>query len=195
MTMNPGLSPESYSAARTIFLDPDPTILRGIVAFGSFLRYWSYSATSQSPGRKRRLRHSDIHGRLASRRQGGRVSGYIAAETAELRREQEHRERERARLQRRFGVGAFGDMTEEDYVRYAQMISEEAYLIDEQRRTSASDTGSAADNSFDTASSFSESTASTLTPEPSVSGAGFQPPATVEEESEYEMQVQQALRL
>lgn len=195
MTMNPGLSPDSYSAARTIFLDPDPTILRGIVAFGSFLRYWSYSATSQSPGRKRRLRHSDIHGRLASRRQGGRVSGYIAAEAAELRREQEHRERERARLQNRFGVGAFGDMTEEEYVRYAQMISEEAYLVDEQRRTSASDTGSAADNSFDTASSFSESTASTLTPEPSVSGASFQPPATVEEESEYEMQVQQALRL
>jgi hypothetical protein len=196
LAMNPGLPQADYSAARTIFLDPDPTILRGVVAFGSFLRYWSYSATSLPPGRKRRLRHSDVHGRLASRREGGKVSGYIAAETAELRLEQEHRERERARLQSRFGVGAFGDMSEEEALHYAQMISEEAYQLDEQRRTSASDTGSAAEGSFDTASSFSENTTSTLTPEPSVSGSGRLFPDPQEaEESEYEMQVQQALRL
>ncbi|KAH6688043.1 F-box and WD domain-containing protein [Plectosphaerella plurivora] len=196
LAMNPGLPQADYSAARTIFLDPDPTILRGVVAFGSFLRYWSYSATSLPPGRKRRLRHSDVHGRLASRREGGKVSGYIAAETAELRLEQEHRERERARLQSRFGVGAFGDMSEEEALHYAQMISEEAYQQDEQRRTSASDTGSAAEGSFDTASSFSENTVSTLTPEPSVSGSGrLFPDPQEEEESEYEMQVQQALRL
>ncbi|KAM0282679.1 hypothetical protein ACHAQH_002876 [Verticillium albo-atrum] len=195
LTMNPALADENYTAARTIFLDPDPTVLRGVTAFGAFLRYWSYSATSQPPGRKRRLRHSDIHGRLATRRQGGKVSGYIAAETAELRLEQEHRSREQARLRNRFGVGALGDLTEEEAVRYAQMISEESFQTDEQRRTSASDTG---DASFDTASSFSESTAFTVTPDPSVTGlsaSGFTPPPTVEEESEYEMQVQQALRL
>ncbi|KAF3354502.1 DNA-directed RNA polymerase II subunit rpb1 [Verticillium dahliae VDG1] len=195
LTMNPALANENYTAARTIFLDPDPTVLRGVTAFGAFLRYWSYSATSQPPGRKRRLRHADIHGRLATRRQGGKVSGYIAAETAELRLEQEHRSREQARLRNRFGVGALGDLTEEEAVRYAQMISEESFHTDEQRRTSASDTG---DASFDTASSFSESTASTVTPDPSVNGLpanGFSPPPTVDEESEYEMQVQQALRL
>lgn len=196
ITMNPGLPQADYSAARAIFLDPEPTILRGVVAFGSFLRFWTYSATSLPPGRKRRFRHSDVHGRLASRREGGKVSGYIAAETAELRREQEHRERERARLQARFGVGAFGDMTEEEALHYAQMISEEAYQLDEQRRTSASDTGSAADGSFDTASSFSGNTVSTLTPEPSVSGSTrLLPNHQDEEDSEYEMQVQQALRL
>ncbi|ROT39450.1 hypothetical protein SODALDRAFT_310963 [Sodiomyces alkalinus F11] len=197
LTMNPALRGEDYSAARAIALDLDPTILRGVVSFGAFLRYWTYSATGQSPGRKRRLRHSDVHGRLASRRQGGKVAGYIAAETAELRREQEHQSRELARLRNRFGVGG---LTEEEAIRYAQMISEESFMLDEQRRTSASDTGSAADASFDTASSFSESTASTMTPEPSVTGvpgsSTFNPPPTLEEEeSEYEMQVQQALRL
>lgn len=195
LTMNPGLRHDNYSAARAIFLDPDPTVLRGITSFGAFLRYWSYSATAQPLGRKRRLRHSDIHGRLSSRRQGGKVSGYIAAETAELRREQEHRNRELARLRSRFGVGAFGDLTEEEALQYAQMMSEEAFQVDEHRRASASDTGSGADASFEAGSSFSESTDSTVTPEPSVSGASFQPPPTVEDESDYEMQVQQALRL
>ncbi|KAM0321698.1 hypothetical protein ACHAQA_009937 [Verticillium albo-atrum] len=192
LTMNPALVNENYTAARIIFLDPDPTVLRGVTAFGAFLRYWSYSATNQPPGRKRRLRHSDIHGRLASRRPGGKVSGYIAAETAELRLEQEHRSRELARLRTRFGVG---NLTEEEAVLYAQMISEESFLTDEQRRNSASDTG---DASFDSGSSFSESITSTVTPDPSVSDVsvnGFSPPPTVEEESEYEVQVQQALRL
>ncbi|KAF9881879.1 F-box and wd domain protein [Colletotrichum karsti] len=193
LTMNPALSGDTYPAARAIYLDPDPTVLRGITSFGAFLRYWAYSATTQPPGRKRRLRHSDIHGRLATRRQGGNVSGYIAAETAELRREQEQKAREDAWLRNRFGVGAFGDLTEEEAIQYAEMISQETLLLEEQRRTSASDTGSAADGGLDTASSFSESTVDTVTPEPSVTG--FTPPPPVPEEDEYEMQIQQALRL
>ncbi|KAJ0354811.1 hypothetical protein KNSL1_001092 [Colletotrichum chrysophilum] len=193
LTMNPSLSGDTYPAARAIYLDPDPTVLRGITSFGAFLRYWAYSATTQPPGRKRRLRHSDIHGRLATRRQGGNVSGYIAAETAELRREQEQKAREDAWLRNRFGVGAFGDLTEEEAIQYAEMISQETLLLEEQRRTSASDTGSAADGGLDTASSFSESTVDTITPEPSVTG--FTPPPPVPEEDEYEVQIQQALRL
>ncbi|KAK2032363.1 F-box domain-containing protein [Colletotrichum zoysiae] len=194
MTMNPSLQSDTYSAARAIYLDPDPTVLRGITSFGAFLRYWAYSATSQPPGRKRRLRHADVHGRLATRRQGGNVSGYIAAETAELRREEEQKAREDAWLRNRFGVGALGDLTEEEALQYAEMISQETLLLEEQRRTSASDTGSAAEASFDTASSFSESTMDTVTPEPSI--AGFTPPPPVaEEEDEYEQQLQQALRL
>ncbi|EFQ27701.1 F-box domain-containing protein [Colletotrichum graminicola] len=194
MTMNPSLQSDTYSAARAIYLDPDPTVLRGITSFGAFLRYWAYSATSQRPGRKRRLRHADVHGRLATRRQGGNVSGYIAAETAELRREEEQKAREDAWLRNRFGVGAFGDLTEEEALQYAEMISQETLLLEEQRRTSASDTGSAAEAGFDTASCFSESTMDTVTPEPSVTG--FTPPPPVaEEEDEYEQQLQQALRL
>ncbi|EOO01428.1 putative f-box and wd domain-containing protein [Phaeoacremonium minimum UCRPA7] len=198
---NPALRDANYSAVGAIFLDPDPTVLRGVLAFGTFLRYWTYSSTGQSTGRKRRLRHSDVHGRLASRRHGGTVQGYIAAEEAELRHEQAHQAREQARLRSRFGVG-LGDLTEEEAIRYAQMISEEAFLLDEQRRTSASDTGSAADMG-ETTSSFGS--LDTVTPEPSVSG--LSPPNAhpgnsvgpsntgADEEDDYEQQIQRAIRL
>lgn len=189
MTMNPTLREGNYSAAGAIYLDPDPTMLRGVVSFGAFMRYWAYSSATHASSRKRRLRHSDIHGRIASRRQGGTSSRYIAAEEAELRRENEQRAREQARLAKRFGVGALGDLTEEEALRYVQMVSEEAHQLEEQRRAS----DSAAEASLDTASSFSETTADTVTPEPSVTAG---PSATApEEESDYEQQIQQAIRL
>lgn len=196
LNANPALQHANYFAVRAISLDPDPTILRGILAFGTFLRFWSFSSTNQAPGRKRRLRHSDIHGRLASRRQSGTVSSYIAAEEAEVRKEQEHRSREYERLRKRFGVG-LGELTEEEAIQYAQMISEESFLLDEQRRQSASDTGSAADAASSTGS------LDTVTPEPSVSGnsaAGLSvsalPPLAEEPmDDDYEAQIQRAIRL
>lgn len=195
---NPVLRHADYSACPTILLDPNATSLRGILCFGTFIRYWSYSSAPQSVGRKRRLRNSDIHGRLASRRQGDAVMGYIAAEEAELRREQEHRAREDARLRNRFGIG-LGDLTEEESIRYAQMISEEAYMLDEQRRTSASDTGSAADIGETNSTSGS---LNTVTPDPSLSGqslsTGASPAAasnTVADDDDFEQQIQRALRL
>ncbi|KAF4344602.1 f-box wd-repeat pof10 [Fusarium beomiforme] len=198
VTMNPTLDESTYSAVGAIYLDPDPTVLRGVVSFGAFLRYWAYSSASHASGRKRRLRHSDVHGRLASRRQGGAVIGFIAAEEAEIRRENEQKAREQNRLHNRFGVGALGDLTEEEALRYAQMVSEEAFLFEEQRRTS----DSAADASLDTASTFSETTTvDTVTPEPSVTDL-ITPPSTSTEniggahaEDDYEQQIQQAIRL
>ncbi|KAH7160290.1 hypothetical protein B0J13DRAFT_670899 [Dactylonectria estremocensis] len=195
-TMNPGLDEDTYSAVGAIYLDSDPTVLRGVVSFGAFLRYWAYSSTSHPTGRKRRLRHSDLHGRLASRRQGGDVTDYIAAEEAELRREEQHMAREQARLCSRFGVGALGDLTEEEALRYAQMVSEETF-VDEQRRTS----DSAADASLDTASTFSGTTVDTLTPEPSVTDTASPNNNSVDAvrplkaEDDYEQQIQQAIRL
>jgi len=198
MNANPALEQVNYAAARAIYLDPDPTVLRGVLACGMFVRFWTYSSTNQSPGRKRRLRHSDIHGRLASRREGGTVSSYIAAETAELRREQQEQARQTTRLRNRFGVG-LGDLTEEEAIRYAQMVSEESFLQDEQRRTSASDTndtGSTADLG-DTGSSLGSSAGDTITPEPSVSGASasYLPVLQEETDDDYEAQIQRALRL
>lgn len=196
MTMNPTLREGNYSAVGAIYLDPNPIVLRGVLSFGAFLRYWTYSSAGHPAGRKRRARHSDVHGRVASRRLGGAVSGYIAAEEAELRRENEQRAREQSRLRKRFGVGALGDLTEEEALRYAQMVSEEAYLQEELRRGS----DSAADASIDTASSFSETTADTVTPEPSVTDVS-PPLASVteddndNEESDFEQQIQQAIRL
>ncbi|KAK5998288.1 hypothetical protein PT974_00662 [Cladobotryum mycophilum] len=190
LAMNPTLLEANYSAVGAIFLDPDPTVLQGVVSFGALLRYWSYSSSSHLTGRKKRARHSEMDSRLASRRQGGAVTGYIAAEEAELRRETEQRARERTRLLKRFG--ALGDLSEEEAILYAQMVSEEAYLVEEQRRAS----DSAPDASLDTASSFSENTVETWTPDPSVArpsasevngGSG--------NEDEYEQQIQQAIRL
>jgi len=197
MTMNPTLDESTYSAVRAIYLDPDPTVLRGVVSFGAFLRYWAYSSASHASGRKRRLRHSDVHGRLASRRQGGTVTGFIAAEEAEIKRENELKAKEQSRLRNRFGVGALGDLTEEEALRYAQMVSEEAFLFEEQRRTS----DSAADASLDTASTFSETTVDTVTPEPSVTDMVTPPSASTDNvgrapvEDDYEQQIQQAIRL
>ncbi|RDA85295.1 hypothetical protein CP532_5922 [Ophiocordyceps camponoti-leonardi (nom. inval.)] len=169
----------NHVAAGAVFLDPDPTVLRGVVSLGALMRFWSFSASGQRASRKFRHRHSDMHGRLASRRSGGAVSVYIAAEEAEVRREKEQRAREQARLRRRYG--SLGDLTEEEALLYAQMVSQETYVEDERRRAS----DSAADASFDTASSLGETTADTVTP----------PPAWTVTESHGEQQMQQALRL
>ncbi|KAJ4389860.1 hypothetical protein N0V93_007332 [Gnomoniopsis smithogilvyi] len=193
---NPVLRQADYSTCSAIFLDPDATSLRGLLCFGTFVRYWTYSSAAQTVGRKRRLRHSDVHGRLASRRQGNTM-GYIAAEEAELRKEREHRAREDARLRNRFGVDL--GLTEEESIRYAQMISEEAFLRDEQRRTSASDTGSTADIGENMSNSGS---LDTVTPDPSQSGGSAipstSPPVvntTFAEDDDFELQIQRALRL
>ncbi|KAK4134129.1 hypothetical protein BT67DRAFT_309124 [Trichocladium antarcticum] len=202
LNTNPALQHANYFAVRAIFLDPDPTVLRGILAFGTVVRFWTYSSTNQAPGRKRRLRHSDIHGRLASRRLMGTVSSYIAAEEAELRHEQAHRAREMDRLRKRFGVGV-GELSEEEALQYAQMISEESALRDEQRRLSASDTGGSAADAAETASSAGS--VDVLNPEPGLSGGGAAaagPSASSggrrrlpAPDDDYEAQIQRAIRL
>ncbi|KAL7949925.1 hypothetical protein V8C42DRAFT_308991 [Trichoderma barbatum] len=188
LVMNPALQENTYFAVRAICLDPDSTTLQGVVSFGAFLRYWSYGSNGHTTGRKRRVRHSDMDARLASRRQGHAVSGYIASEEAEMRRENEQQAREHSRRLKRFG--ALGDLTEEEAILYAQMVSEEAHHAEEQRRAS----DSAADASLDTASSVSENTVSTLTPDPSVVGPSA-PETSGVVEDEYEQQIQQAIRL
>ncbi|KAK0745065.1 hypothetical protein B0T21DRAFT_408119 [Apiosordaria backusii] len=207
---NPALQHANFYAVGAIYLDPDPTTLRGVLAFGTFLRYWTYSSTNQAPGRKRRHHHNDVHGRLAGRRDGAGVDSYIAAEAAEMRREQEHRYKELDRLRKRFGVG-LAELTEEEALQYAQMISEESLLLDEQRRCSASDTasGSIADLSSLNGSNSASSTAETITPEPSIyNGLGVAegastssmvlaplPEETGAGDDDFEAQIQRAIRL
>ncbi|KAI1430334.1 hypothetical protein F5Y12DRAFT_723216 [Xylaria sp. FL1777] len=195
LAMNPTLGDTNFSAVGAIYLDPDPTVLHGIVAFGTLVRYWAYSSSNQATGRKRKLRHSDVHGRVTGRRHGGGVKGYIAAEAEELRDEQRHKARELARLRSRFGVG-MNNLSEEEALQYAELMSQESFLLDEQRRVSASDTGSAAD--LDTTSTTGSM--DTITPDPSVTDTS--PPtgntSTAVEaisENEYELQIQTAIRL
>ncbi len=191
--MNPTLTTANYNAVGAIVLDSDPTILRGVVAYGAFMRYWSYSSKGSAPGRKRRMRHPDAQGRAAGRRFGSNVSGYILEEEEELRHENAHRAREQARLRKRFGVGALGDLTEQEALEYMQMVSEESFMADEVRRAS----DSAADTSgADTASTTSHSTADATTPEASfVESSPLQQNLTTDDEDEYEEQIQQAMRL
>ena len=133
-------------AAGAICLDPDPTILRGMVTLGSHLRYWSYSSqvADQYKGNKRRLRRSE----RGSNQGGDRFSGtgrgalkeYIANEKLELEREKRNKREEEKRLAGRFGVDLLGPgASEDEIVAYATMLSEEAAQNDELRRNGAID--------------------------------------------------------
>ena len=136
-------------AAGAICLDPDPTVLRGVVSLGSHLRYWSYSsqAADQYKARKRRLRRSE----RGSNQSGDRFSGngrgalkdYIANEKLELEREKRNKRKEEERLAGRFGIDLLGPgATDDEILAYATLLSEEAAESDELRRKSASEGGS-----------------------------------------------------
>lgn len=129
-------------AAGAIALDPDPTVLRGMVSLGTHLRYWAYSssAADQYQSKKRRLRRSGERGnnstpdRYTNTGRGGLLD-YIATEQEDLRQEKIRRNKEEARLLGRFGVG-LGGLTDEEALKYAEMVSAEAFQKDEERRMS-----------------------------------------------------------
>ncbi|MCJ1275709.1 hypothetical protein MMC21_003512 [Puttea exsequens] len=136
-------------AAGAICLDPDPTMLRGMVSLGSYLRYWSYSsqAADQYKGNKRRLRRSERGSNQASDRFSGTGRGalkdYIANEKLELEREKRIRRKDEERLSGRYGVDLLGPgATEDEILAYATMLSEEAHQSDELRRQSSSNSSS-----------------------------------------------------
>ena len=138
-------------AAGAICLDPDPTVLRGMVSLGSHLRYWSYSSQTaeQYKCKERRLRRSE----RSSNQGGNNFSGsgrealkdYIANEKLELEREKRLKRKEDNKLSSRYGVDLLGPgATEDEVLAYATLLSEETAKDDEQRRKSASE-GSTSD--------------------------------------------------
>ncbi|MCJ1283277.1 hypothetical protein MMC26_002605 [Xylographa opegraphella] len=133
-------------AAGTICLDPDPTVLRGMVSLGTHLRYWSYSssAADQYKSTKRRSRRSERGsnqgGEKFSQTGRGALQDYIANERADLEREKEVRRKEEERLAGRFGLGLLGPGAGDDEIMaYATLLSEEAARADETRRKSESE--------------------------------------------------------
>lgn len=182
-----------------IVLDPDPTELRGVLAVGTQLRFWSYSSVlgavhgSSSRKRGRRLRHAD--GQLVHRSAAEKMATYIASETADLRREIEANERNRERMMQRFGVGIAG-LTDEEAIQYAELISQREYMQSQQILSSSdSSQGSAGD---DAALYDSSSPLQAQHSETSVSGqAGpsYTAPVPVDEEDDFELQMQRAMRL
>jgi hypothetical protein len=173
--------------AGAICLDPDPTVLRGMVALGSQLRYWSYSSSSATgagdpsgSGRARRLRRGPGRRRsnniiagasgdsaYADYRRSS-VENFIVDEQREFVREQAQRRREAGRLAGRFGVGLLGaQANDDDMLSYALLLSAESYALDEesrqQRRRRRSDeavssgSGSGGSNSTSTSTSSGRS--------------------------------------
>lgn len=132
-------------AAGALFLDPDPTSLRGMVSLGTHLRYWSYSSTAadQYKSSKRKLRRSERGSNQNTDRFSGTGRGalkeYIANEKQELELEKKEKRKEQERLAGRFGTELLGpEATEEELLAYATMLSEETAASDDVRRKSAS---------------------------------------------------------
>lgn len=128
-------------AAGAICLDPDPTVLRGMVSLGTHLRYWSYSssAADQYKSHKRRLRRSE---RGSNTGGGGftntvrsNLKDYIASERYELDREKDQRRKESQRFAGRFGTHLL-DGSEEEMLAYAAMLSQETLEEENKRRES-----------------------------------------------------------
>lgn len=135
----------SLFAAGAVCLDPDPTVLRGMVSLGTHLRYWSYStsAADQFKGNKRRRRRSERssnHGgdRFIGTRRGA-LKALITDEKFELERDRKNRRKEQQRLAGRFGLDLLGpEANDDELLAYATLLSNEAAVKDAQRRESES---------------------------------------------------------
>lgn len=129
-------------AAGAICLDPDATVLRGMVSIGTHLRYWSFSssAADQYKSHKRRLRRADRGSNVGSDRFAnvgrGNIKGFIANEQMELERESAQQAKEASHLAGRFGTDLLGsDASEEEILAYARLLSEEAHAKDLEKKT------------------------------------------------------------
>lgn len=128
-------------AAGAVYLDPDPTILRGVVSLGAHLRYWSYCsiASEQYKSNKRRFRRSGRTGNHVAERFSGTARGtlkdYIANEKLDLEQDKKDKRKERERLAGRFGLDLLGlGASEDEVLAYATLLSEESAVSDEEKR-------------------------------------------------------------
>lgn len=183
-------------AAGALALDPDPTSLRGMVSLGTHLRYWAYSSTAadEVSSKKRRLRRSSERGTNSATDRythtgRGALMDYIVNEQQELKREKVRREKERDHLHGRFGVGLAG-LSEEEALRYAELISQEAFEQEEERKFVKASSSPVRDSPSSFASVLSSPT---ISPEPSISGRDASP--RLKTEDELENDIEEAIRL
>jgi len=116
---------------------------------------------------------------------------YIATEQEELKKEKLRRSREEARLRGRFGVG-LGGLSEEEALRYAEIVSAEAFQKDEERRII--DAGYLADANESSSAQSVWTSSATVTPEGSVKGRANSPPK-YKTDDEFEHDLEEAIRL
>ena len=178
-------------AAGALCLDPDATVLRGMVSLGTHLRYWHYGsfAADQYKSAKRKLRRSE----RGSNNGGERFSGatrsnlkdYIANERYELDRDREHRKKEAQRFAARFGSEMM-EGNEEEMLAYAAMLSQETLEQENLRRRSDTSTVPSA------AASTDQSTAATGNVTPSCSPSP--PNTTPKSDGELDADIAEAIR-
>ena len=125
-------------AAGAICLDPDPTVLRGVVSLGNQLRWWSFSssAADQYKTSKRRLRRTERGTNQANERFSGtgrvNLKGYIENEQFELERDKIQRRKRAERQAARFGTELLDD--EDEALAYAAILSQESLEAEEKKR-------------------------------------------------------------
>ena len=151
----------NFYAASAVVLDPDPTVLRGMVSLGTHLRYWSYSSASADAYKSSKRRHlnrrSERGSNAAANEQKfthtgrGALKDYISIEKQELEREKVTKRKEDERLSGRFGVGLLGaGASEEEMLAYATMLSEESWTTDEVKRKGSEESSVATSKRSDT---------------------------------------------
>ncbi|KAL4928651.1 F-box and WD domain protein [Aspergillus undulatus] len=149
----------NFYATGAISLDPDPTRLRGMVALGTHLRYWSYSSTAadQYKSSKRRFRYGQRGNNPAAGGQRfnnsgrGAINDYIHDEKLEMERQARADQKEKAHLSNRFGIDLLGPgASEEELLAYAQLLSQEAYSSEAAKRGDLADESVASTSPSDT---------------------------------------------
>ncbi|KAH8149638.1 uncharacterized protein LAJ45_06269 [Morchella importuna] len=119
---------DNQFAARCIILDPDATSLRGAVALGTHIRYWSFSSPAVEGERKRRKQGTRSRAGGAPSRGNGAIKAVIESETKHLLRQKERERKEKEDLKNRYGIASGrAALSEEEMVEYATMISRETF--------------------------------------------------------------------
>ncbi|KAF8544729.1 hypothetical protein BDD12DRAFT_800999 [Trichophaea hybrida] len=155
------MTADNQFAARCLILDPDPTNLRGVVALGTFIRYWSLSATDTGPKKARKAARGGgrSRGGATPSRTKGAIRKVIYGDEKAMRLERERERKEAAEMERRYGISSGRTaLNEEEMLAYAQMISREAFEIESSGRS-------------EVGSSLSGRSTDTVTPEGSVEGS------------------------
>lgn len=190
-----GVQGVNYYAAAAICLDPDPTVLRGMVSLGTVLLYWYYSssAADQYKSSKRRLRRAERGSNNGGEKFSGatrvNLNNYIANEQMEMEREKVNRKKESERFAGRFGT-ALLDGSEEEMIAYAAMLSQESHELEQSRR--ASDSASATDSApIATGGGNHVWSSNAATPAQSASPTTMTPKT----DDEYDADVAEAIRL
>lgn len=187
----------NFYATGAISLDPDPTRLRGMVALGTHLRYWSYSssAADQYKSNKRRLRYGQRGSNAAGGGQRfnnsgrGTINDYIQDEKIEMERQARADQKEKAHLSNRFGTDLLGPgVSEEEMLAYAQLLSQEAYSSEAMKRGDSLDTSAASTSPSDT---IGPNDSSIAPDEPSSASSPSNDPV----EGDVEPEVAEAIRL